>query len=460
MLWREFVKKKEISIKKSKKAIKENSKKIIANNNKKNVNTFNKKIRKKNNNKINRFKVLVVATILLVVFSYISLEIYKLINKSSKTVAVKMGTISKEETTIGYIIRDEIIVKGENYKNGMEQIADEGQKTAKGESVFRYYSKGEEELKNKIKELDEEIQKNMENSDEQLFSTDTKLLDSQINEKLMEINTLNNIQAIQEYKKTLNNYITKKAQIAGELSPKGSQLKKLIEERNNYGKQLSSESEYVVSPKSGVISYRIDGLEETLNTNDFSKYNKEFLNSLNLKTGKIIPTSTEQGKIVNNFVCYIACTSKSKEAKNAKIGDNIYITLPNSKTISAEIYYIIEENEGEVTLVLKFSNNIDEILSYRKISLDIIWWNSKGYKVPNSAIITENNLNYVIRTKRGYLDRVLVKVIKQTDSHTIVTNYSSSEIDDLSVDSKTKTSILLYDELILNPTQEQINSTK
>ena len=44
----------------------------------------------------------------------------------------------------GYVIRDEVVVKGNQYKNGMEQIKSEGEKVAKNENVFRYYSKNEE----------------------------------------------------------------------------------------------------------------------------------------------------------------------------------------------------------------------------------------------------------------------------------------------------------------------------
>ena len=57
------------------------------------------------------------------------------------------GTLYLEETKIGYVIREEQVVKGNNYKNGMEQIKNEGEKTAKNDSIYRYYSKNEEKLK-------------------------------------------------------------------------------------------------------------------------------------------------------------------------------------------------------------------------------------------------------------------------------------------------------------------------
>ena len=417
---------------------------------------------KKASKKLNKAKVLLGSVVVVVILAYLLNYIINLIKNPTDTFIVREGKISKEEAAIGYIIREETVVKGENYKNGMEQIIDEGSRVAKGESIFRYYSSGENSLKEKIKALDIKIQETIENNNSnELVLADTRLLDSQIDQALSDINTLNNIQKIQETKKKLNTYISKKARIAGENSPSGSYLRKLIDERSKYENELNNGSEYVTAPVSGMVSYRVDGLEKTLTTNDFSKYNKEFLNNLNLKTGQIISTNSETGKIINNFKCYIACTSKSEEAKKAEVGDKIKITLPSTKNVDAKIEYIIKENDDEVTLVLSFSEEIDELLMYRKISFDIIWLDQSGYKVANTAIIEDNGLNYVIRTKAGYLERVLVKVKKRGEDYSIVSNYSTSEIKELeNVNKNARTSIILYDELILNPKEGQINETK
>ena len=412
------------------------------------------------NKKINKPRIVICTILAILILVYIMHAVINLINNPTETFIIRNGQVSKEETEIGYIIRDETIVKGENYKNGMEPIIDEGQKTAKNEAIFRYYSNGEEELKKKIADLDVKIEEKMKENNQELFSTDTKLIDKKINDILQSINKINSVQSMQENKRALNNYITKKAQIAGELSPKGSYLKELVNQRNEYEKELNSNSEYIYAPKSGIMSYRIDGLEDTLTTNDLSKYNKFFLEKLSLKTGQIISTSTEQGKIVNNFECYIACTSKTKEAKNAKIGDKVKLTLTNSREIDAKVNTIINEGNDEVTVIFEFDQCIADLLSYRKISFDIVWWETEGFKVPNSAIINENNLNYVIRTKNGYLTKVLVKLGKQTENYSIVKNYSSSEIKELNISKNAKTTITLYDEILLKPTQEQINSTK
>ena len=419
---------------------------------------YKKTTKKKNNSNV--FQTIYTFTILVVVIAFILNSVINLVKSPTNTVFVNEGTLSREETEVGYIIRDEEIVKGDNYKNGMEQIIDEGQKVAKDEAIFRYFSDGEDDIKDKISKLDSEIEKAVEESENDLFTTDIKMLDTQISEKLYNLDRINDMQKLQENKKNIDGYITKKAEIAGDLSPKGSHLRDLINERGDYQKSLTEESEYIYSPRSGILSYRVDNMEETLNTEDFSKYNKEFLSNLDLKTGQIVPTNTEEGKIVNSFECYIICTSKTEEAKKAEVGDQVNLVLPSSNSVKATIDYVVKENEDETTLTLKIENGIDELLNYRKISFDIVWWNSRGYKIPNSAIITENGLNYVIKTKMGYLTKILVKLVKQTDSYSIVENYSASELKEIEADPKAKTSILLNDELLLNPTEEQVNSTE
>ena len=110
----------------------------------------------------------------------------------------------------------------------MVQIKAEGEKVAKGEAIFRYYTNGESNLVKKIEELDKNINEAME-KEEKLSSGDTKVLENQIYDKIESCYLESNLQKIKENKKNINNNITKKAKIAGELSPAGSYLKKLVD---------------------------------------------------------------------------------------------------------------------------------------------------------------------------------------------------------------------------------------
>ncbi len=413
--------------------------------------------------KKNMKKIFIVSLIMLIIVIYCIYSVVTLIKKPTNTFVIENGTLYNEENTVGYVIRQETVIQGNNYKNGMVQIKAEGERVAKGEAVYRYYSNNEENLIKKIQELDIKIQDALESRTD-LFSNDIKLLENQIEEKLYEIGQTKNIKKIAEYKKDINSKITKKAKIAGELSPSGSYVRKLIEERSSYENSLNSGAEYINAGESGIVSYRVDGLENVLTPDSFSTLNKKMLEDLKLKTGEIIATSEESAKIVNNFECYVATSMTSQEAKNAKIGDSVKLRLSNSMEVSAKVEYIIDE-DNERLIIFKVLEGVELLASYRKISFDVIWWSYTGLKVPNDCLIvekgpvgtpTENeDVNYIVRKRAGYTDKIIVKVLKQNSSYSIIRNYETSELkSELGYDNtqirQTK-SMMLYDEILLNP---------
>ena len=405
--------------------------------------------------KIRKGRVFAVVLILALVFIYAVYLVAKLVQNPTNTFMVTNGKISQEESDIGYIIREETVVKGQNYKNGMVKIKNEGEKVAKGDSVFRYYSSGEEELKNKIAELDVEIQSLMQN-EKSSFPSDVKLLESQIEKELDSIYGVNNAQKIQEYKKNINSYITKKAKIS---SPSNSRLKELLSQREEYENRLTSDSENVNAPESGIVSYRVDGLESVVTTENFTKFNKSFLQDLKLKTGQTVASNEEVGKIINNYQCYIVFNSNTNEAKNSKVGDTIKIRVQNSDTLKASVENIIDEDDESKTITVKITNDVEKLIAYRKISFDIIWWDAEGFRIPNEAIKEENGLSYVVRNRNGYYNKMLVKILKQNDEYCIVRQYKTEELEELGFTSSqiySMRNIALYDEIVLNPTDEQM----
>lgn len=411
----------------------------------------------KTERKIKSNKVVIITVIILVIIYAIYL-VAKFVNNPTSTFIVANGELSKEETAIGYIVRDETVVKGSNYKNGMEKIKNEGEKVAKGDSIFRYYSVGEEGLKEKIANLNTEIQKVME-SEKRVFPSDIKLLDSQIESELNSVYSVNSIQKIKEYKKSISSEITKKAKISGDYSPAGSKLKELLNQKEEYEKQLNEGAEYIQATESGIVSYRVDGLEESLKSSNFANLNKEFLNNLTIKTGETIASSEEMGKIINNFQCYIVFNLDSDEARSAKVGDSINIRIQNYGEAKANITNIIDEKDGSKTITIEISRNVENLISYRKISFDVIWWSAKGFRIPTNAIKEVNGLSYVVRDRNGYYNKMLIKILKENDEYCIVRQYKTEELKELGFTNEqiyNMKNIALYDEIVLNPTEEQM----
>lgn len=197
----------------------------------------------------------------------------------------------------------------------------------------------------------------------------------------------------------------------------------------------------------------MDGLENILKVDDFENLNWESLKELDLTTGQVIASSNEQGKIVNNFKCDIAILLDKEKTDELKIGKSIKIRLSNGSEISSTVVYIKEEKNEKALVVLEINNGIEYLMSYRKVTIDIIWWNESGWKIPNSAITEKEGISYVTRDRAGYLDEIPVKVLKSNNSYSIVDNYSAEDLRKLGFNEeklKTKKNISLYDELRLN----------
>ena len=405
----------------------------------------------------NRIFVFIALTLIL---TYVLYAAYLLVRQPTDTFTVENGTLYLEENIEGYIIRKESVVKGENYKNGMEQIVSEGDKAAKNQAIFRYYSNNEESLKEKIAELDSKIQEASEAENTSIYSSDIKILEEQIDDKIENLSGLTDINSITDYKKQIGNLVTKKAKMVGDLSPSGSHLKQLIEERSKYESQLNSGSEYVNAPISGVVSYRVDGLEETLGNVEFTSLSEEYLENLNLKTGKMVATSEESGKVIDNFSCYIVTILNSEKSKEAKIGDKVKIEMSGDKELSAQVAYVRPEENGKNLVVIEVNELTEELINYRKLSLGLIWWSYSGLKVPNQAIKEQDGLHYVVRSRAGYLNKILVKVLRQNENYAIVSTYTTDELKELGYSPEEISlfkKINLYDEIIVNPNLENAN---
>lgn len=465
----------------------------------------------KQKKKINQNTIIIILSLMIIGIVYFAISIVRLFQKPVDTVLIKNGELINYEEVVGYIIRNEDIIDNSDYDGLIKSEVPDATRVAKDSTIITYVSKSEEQILAKMAELDEKINKAIE-SQQTIFPNDVKTLENEIENAIYSnIKDNRSINSLKENKKYINEKIEKKAKIVGELSPAGSELKNLIDQRRGYETELNNAEKTLTSPKSGLISYRVDNLENVLTYNSISLLTIDNLKKLKATLNEVIPVNTKNVKVIDNFECYIAVPMSSEDAFNAKLNDTVYLRFKNTKDalIQATIEYISNEDD-EVLLVFKIGSNIEELSKYRKIGLDVVWWSSKGLKaskdvlfysdVPyslsgdNDEVTTTDNsgdnvsgdiisgdnisgdndiLNIenlsgdsgeqstitntikipTITIKKAYYTvNVFVKVVKETEDFVILTNYTDNELREMGVLENViegRSTLKLYDEALV-----------
>lgn len=406
----------------------------------------------------------ILLSLAIIIVVFLIINIVRLFSKPTQTVLVKNGTLTKYEEVTGYIIRDEEIIDTTGYSGVIQTMVDDSTRVKKNGVIATYVSESEEQLVNKISELDKQIDEAMA-SQQTIYSPDAKALESNIQIQIYDsIRNNDDINSLKDNKAKLNSNIKKKAQIVGELSPAGSKLKELISQRNAYEKEINNSTKELLSPLAGLVSYRVDGYETYFSKDNISNLNSTELDSLNINSNQVVLRNNSKIKIINNFDCYIAMYMNSPESKEAKLNDELFLRIENvdSNLIPATIEYISEEEEGRL-IVVKIQTDTEELAKYRKINLDVVWWTYEGLKLHKSLIEKQEvqvssgdktiTLDCVKVKKAGFSETVYIKILKEFDNYAIVDNYTNQEYLDMGFSEQEVANLVtlkLYSEVLVN----------
>lgn len=409
--------------------------------------------------------VYVILSVIIILSVYVLIQCIMLLKKPTYSMLVKNGQLINYEEVVGYVIREEELIDVSKYTGNRQIVISDANRAAKNDTIVSYVSDDQNNYEEKIAELDVEIQELME-LQKTIYSPDVKNLENEIQTKVYQIlQVKNSIYDIKQLKKDITQKLEKKASIVGELSPTGSKLNSLIADRMKYEKKLNESKKDLKADKAALVSYRIDGYENVLTPNSFSKLQIKDLEKIKLNVNQIIPIDDTQIKMINNFYCYIAVPMESEESKQLQLNDTVKISFNGdiNNYDKASVEYILNEDDKRL-VILKITNNIEKLVEYRKVSFDIIWWNYQGLKVSNNAIYEKELKNEITgevyaRLKAvkiqdaGYQKEVWVKVEKNVEEFSIIDNYEDEELLALGVPEELvneRYEISMYDEVILN----------
>lgn len=395
--------------------------------------------------------VLLIASIIIffIIFNYIP-KIIKLFSQPAQNFTVSVGKIVDEEYTKALIVRNENILT--NGEKRIEKDKQEGQKVRKGEKIGRYYADNENKMLEEIANIDKEIEKVLAENNQKIESPESTILDKKIEALISEINGINKQEKITKITKEVNEEILKKAKTSGELSKEGNKLKKLIDQKTKLENNLNSNTNIITATDAGNVSYKIDGYEGKLKTDNFDYLTKDVISEVDIKSGNIVSTVENNVKIVDGFKTYLVCVLENKNTKDRKVGDTVGIRIGSHEEIDGEIVYMKKISEEENILVFKVDRLYDVLSQYRKVNISIIWWSQEGLKINNNALVkAQNGLYFAKKDKGGYSEIIPVKVIRKTDEYSLIESYTKADYEKAGIKMDYAPSVVEYDEISISP---------
>lgn len=200
----------------------------------------------------------------------------------------------------------------------------------------------------------------------------------------------------------------------------------------------------------GVITYKIDGLENIVNFENIENLDVAKLEDI-ISKYKSNDVSNFGIKIIDNYNAYILVKEKKGENDEyiqeykkytLKFGEKDYdnITALLVKKIDGKEYNYV---------IFKVENGIENLVDLRTTSMEVVWKKVSGMAVPKSAIKKneEKGYNYVTLVYGTQYIDVPIKIEIESDNICIVENLTKEEREKIGV--STSYVLELYDKLVM-----------
>lgn len=390
--------------------------------------------------------IFIILTTLIILVGFI---LYKVMVKSKSTYTVVNGYVEKVSDVTGAVLKDETIIELSSETSAVPVI-EQGKRVSKYDVIATYKSDSYENYLLQIEQVDKDIQTLIKDLPA-TYSIDISNIEDEISKIAIQAQKTTSYVKMQEYKSKIDELSNKKITILGELSPAGSKIRELIEKRKKMEEKNRTSSDNIKASKPGVVTYKIDNLENLFDFNKVTEFSKEDFENIFEKYNE--NNSNNFGiKIVDNYLAYLAIKIPKGEHEEFIKEEYRYNIKTNEKECDNFVGTLIKkiESDTENYLLFMITDGIENIIDHRTINLEVIWDKTEGMAVLKNAIKRneQDTYDYVTVVNGGEYLHVPVKIVSSNEGICIVENFNSEEKETLGI-SDNKNKISLYDILVI-----------
>ena len=394
------------------------------------------------NSNINKYYVVIGSICILAVIILLILSIAK----NTKQYLVERGTLEYTEITTGYIVKKEKTIEKDQSKV-LVPVVSEGARISKNDIIATYKGEEYKNYEQNLQQMDQEILERMQHLPV-VYSSEIDAIEKTIYSLVKDSIGETSYNKMQEYKQKINSNINKRANIIGELSPTGAEIKKLIEKRNKYESQAKKSNDNILAPMPGIVSYVVDGLEEKIGYNSSDKLNYNDIKALVDSQTQI---DNKKIKIVNNYEAYIVMKANKENEQYIAEGYNYRLRLieQDNYEFLASLERINQVDDG-IEVYFKVTNGIEHLVGLREAEIEVVWDYSQGLIVPSEVLSKYDNKEayYITAIKQAEYQNIPVKIETKNGKYVVVKNYTKEELTKQGINSEYE--LQLYDRVLLS----------
>ncbi|MGM0501174.1 MAG: HlyD family efflux transporter periplasmic adaptor subunit [Bacillota bacterium] len=158
---------------------------------------------------------------------------------------------------------------------------------------------------------------------------------------------------------------------------------------------------------SGIISYQVDGLENSLKVEDIKELNYKKITKLKgsikaVESNEKVNAGRPIFKVINNFKFYLAVLLPQGELQNYENGDQVELAFSKlpTQTLQAKVKKTILDSPQNI-MILEVDRFLSGIIGLRKTKVKVIKEQHHGLIVPTTALKEEDDKTTV--RVRGYV---------------------------------------------------------
>ena len=402
-------------------------------------------------------KRLKIGGILLLLFSllYIPSLFHWLSSDNVSSGILRIGVIEDSVNAEGLLVRDEVLLDPSAKDGKFIPEAAEGERVPAFSCVATISDKASLSLLEELEDINAKIiQAQSERAKKtDFFSEDMAKIDISIGQKVQSIINqcnLNSMAEIDRLTLEVDNLIEKKAAIAGE-DDSDENIKSLKQEKNNIQQKINTNTTQIISKYSGIVSYAIDGYEQTLTPKSLKDLTPDIIKSISEKKINFIAAYEEVNagkpfmKVIKGNYSYIVAVLDKEKSGIFKADESITVRLNAiGSVISGYVTDISEKNGGKYLITVRIDRFSEELSSIRKINVDFIKKSYEGLKLPLKSLYLQDadwKKARVMLIRANCAVEREVEVLCKDEEYAIIGT----------PENEVKKTVGLYDRYVLNP---------